>query len=56
MCVEISKSLLIDIVNSLKLLCPNFELNSSLGKVRIEFSLEISGIYHELLVLFVLLP
>lgn len=56
MSVEISKSLLVDIVNSLQLLRPNFQLNSSLGKIRIKFSLEISGIDHELLMLFVLFP
>lgn len=52
--VKVSKSLLVDIIDPLELLGPNFELDSSLGKVGVKFSLEISGIYHKVFMFFVL--
>lgn len=50
--IEISQSLLIDTVDSLKLLGFNFELYSRLSEIAIKLSLEISCVNHELIILF----
>lgn len=50
--VEVGKSLLINAVDSFKFFRLDFELYSGLSKVSIKLPLEVSGVNHELIVLF----
>lgn len=48
--VEVSQRFLINTIDSVEFLSFDFELNSGLGEVSIEFSLEVSIINHHLVV------
>lgn len=56
MYIEVSQGFLIDTIDPIQLLRSYFELNSGLGQIPVKFTMEVSRVYHELIVLFRLLP
>jgi hypothetical protein len=54
--IQVSQSFLVDVVDSLELFGPNFELDAGLDQIAVKLSLEVSAVDHQLLVFPSFLP